>query len=83
MRKVYSTGQVAKVCMLSIQTIIRACDEGLLIHFKVPGSKFRKIPRDCLVRFMKDNGIPFTYLDDPPVPSEDYQGASTNGSATP
>jgi len=28
----------------------------------VPGSRFRRIPRDALVQFMKDNGIPLDRL---------------------
>ena len=31
--------------------------------FKVPGSKFRRIPRDELVRFMRGNGIPVGELE--------------------
>src|SRR5882762_9110763 len=31
--------------------------------FRVPGSRFRRIPRDALVAFMKDNGIPPDSLD--------------------
>ena len=34
------------------------------IHFRVPGSKFRRIPRDKLYAFMKENGIPADALED-------------------
>ena len=30
---------------------------------RVPGSRFRRIPRESLYRFMKDNGIPTDALD--------------------
>jgi len=33
-----------------------------LSGFKEPGSKFRRIPRDELMRFMRDNGIPVDRL---------------------
>ncbi len=57
-KSVYTTGEAADVCRLSQQTIIRCFDSGQLQGFRVPGSKFRRIPRDALVKFMKANGIP-------------------------
>ena len=57
-KAVYTTGEAAEVCKLSQQTIIRCFDSGQLQGFRVPGSKFRRIPRDLLIRFMKDNNIP-------------------------
>lgn len=55
---VFTTGQAAKICKVSQQTIIRCFDNGTLKGFRVPGSRFRRIPRDELFAFMKDNGIP-------------------------
>ena len=63
-KAVYTTGDVAEICRLSQQTIIRCFDQGQLQGFRVPGSKFRRIPRDALITFMKDNGIPLDGLDD-------------------
>jgi len=63
MKDVYSTGEAAKVCRVSQQTIIRCFDAGKLEGFYVPGSRFRRIPRETLIRFMKENGIPLTNLD--------------------
>jgi excisionase family DNA binding protein len=60
---VYSTGEAAKVCRVSQQTIIRCFDSGRLEGFYVPGSRFRRIPRESLVKFMKENDIPLTNLD--------------------
>jgi len=57
-KAVYTTGEAATICKLSQQTIIRCFDSGQLQGFRVPGSKFRRIPRDSLIRFMKDNKIP-------------------------
>jgi excisionase family DNA binding protein len=62
-KAVYTTGEAAEVCKLSQQTIIRCFDSGQLQGFRVPGSKFRRIPRDSLVRFMKDNNIPLEGID--------------------
>lgn len=57
-KQVFTTGEAAELCKVSQQTIIRCFDSGRLNGFRVPGSRFRRIPRDELVRFMKTNGIP-------------------------
>ena len=57
-KKVFTTGEAARVCKVSQQTIIRCFDNGQLEGFRVPGSKFRRIPRDKLIAFMRNNGIP-------------------------
>lgn len=57
-KKVFTTGEAARVCKVSQQTIIRCFDSGRLNGFRVPGSKFRRIPRDELIRFMQTNDIP-------------------------
>lgn len=58
MKELFTTGEAAEICRVSQQTIIRCFDSGRLEGFRVPGSKFRRIPRDSLVKFMKDNAIP-------------------------
>src|ERR1700744_6094049 len=63
MKTVFTTGEAAEVCKVSQQTIIRCFDSGRLRGFRVPGSRFPRIPRDALVGFMKDNGIPPDSLD--------------------
>ena len=63
MKTVFTTGEAAKVCKVSQQTIIRCFDSGQLKGFRVPGSRFRRIPREQLFSFMKDNGIPTDALD--------------------
>jgi two-component system, OmpR family, response regulator len=62
-KRIFTTGEAAEVCKVSQQTIIRCFDSGRLAGFRVPGSKFRRIPRDELVRFMKDNNIPTTLIE--------------------
>jgi excisionase family DNA binding protein len=63
MKTVFTTGEAAKICKVSQQTIIRCFDSGQLKGFRVPGSRFRRIPRDILFKFMKDNGIPTDSLE--------------------
>ena len=62
-KKIFTTGEAAKVCKVSQQTIIRCFDAGRLGGFRVPGSKFRRIPRDELLRFMRANEIPVDALE--------------------
>lgn len=62
-KSVFTTGEVAQVCKVSQQTIIRCFDSGKLKGFRVPGSRFRRIPRDSLIQFMKDNEIPLDQLE--------------------
>jgi excisionase family DNA binding protein len=62
-KTVFTTGEAARICKVSQQTIIRCFDSGQLKGFRVPGSKFRRIPRETLHKFMKDNGIPTDSLD--------------------
>src|SRR4051794_27059064 len=63
MKTVFTTGEAAEICKVSQQTIIRCFDSGRLKGFRVPGSRFRRIPREALIQFMKDNGIPPDALD--------------------
>lgn len=63
LKTVFTTGEAAKVCKLSQQTIIRCFDNGLIKGFRVPGSRFRRIPREALFRFLKENKIPTDALE--------------------
>lgn len=62
-KQVFTTGEVAQVCNVSQQTVIRCFDSGRLQGFRVPGSRFRRIPREALLTFMKTNQIPLDHLD--------------------
>ena len=76
-KKIFTTGEAAEVCKVSQQTIIRCFDAGRLGGFRVPGSKFRRIPRAELIRFMMDNEIPIDHLEAGPrrilVVDDDHQ----------
>jgi len=63
MKEIYSTGEAAKICRISQQTVIRCFDAGKLEGFYVPGSRFRRIPRESLIKFMRENNIPLSNLD--------------------
>ncbi len=66
-KQVFTTGEAAKICNVSQQTIIRCFDSGRLQGFKVPGSRFRRIPRAELVRFMHLNGIDASTMESGPA----------------
>lgn len=61
-KELFTTGEAADICKVSQQTIIRCFDSGRLEGFRVPGSRFRRIPRESLIKFMKDNSIPLDNL---------------------
>ena len=63
LKTVFTTGEAAKICKVSQQTIIRCFDSGGLKGFRVPGSRFRRIPREHLYAFMKENNIPTDALE--------------------
>lgn len=62
-KSVFTTGEVAEICQVSQQTVIRCFDSGKLKGFRVPGSRFRRIPRESLIQFMKENNIPLEQLE--------------------
>ena len=63
MKDLFTTGEAAEICKVSQQTIIRCFDAGRLKGFRVPGSRFRRIPRQNLVKFMKENDIPLDAIE--------------------
>jgi hypothetical protein len=66
-KSVFSTGEAAKICKLSQQTIIRCFDNGDFGTggFHVPDSSHRRITSEALVKFMVNNGIPTDAIDAP------------------
>jgi len=62
-KTVFTTGEVAEICKVSQQTVIRCFDNGRLNGFRVPGSRFRRIPREALIQFMKEHNIPLDQLE--------------------
>lgn len=56
-KTVFTTFEAAKLCHVSPLSIINWVNAGRLPAFRTPGGH-RRIRRDDLVRFMRDNGIP-------------------------
>ncbi|MDG2094013.1 MAG: response regulator [Phycisphaerales bacterium] len=61
-KQVFTTGEAARLCNLSQQTIIRCFDAGRVRGYRVPGSKTRRIPRGELVRFMRSHNMPLDVM---------------------
>jgi excisionase family DNA binding protein len=62
--KVFTTGQVAKICKVGTKTVARWFDLGRLRGYRIPGSQDRRIPRDYLIKFLKEHGMPLGDLED-------------------
>lgn len=63
MRKVFTTGQVAKICRVAPRTVSKWFDTGKLRGYRIPGSQDRRIPREHLLRFLKENNMPLGELE--------------------
>jgi len=57
-KKAFTTGEVAKLCNVTINTVVKWFESGELKGYKLPSSGARRIPREELVKFMKKHGIP-------------------------
>ncbi|MEZ4430961.1 MAG: PilZ domain-containing protein [bacterium] len=57
MTRVFTTGQVARIFSVNINTVIKWFDEGKLKGFRLPSSNERRIYRESIVEFMKDHEI--------------------------
>jgi excisionase family DNA binding protein len=64
MKKVFTTGQVAKICQVAPRTVSKWFDSGKLRGYRIPGSQDRRIPRDQLIRFLRENGMPLGALEE-------------------
>lgn len=64
MRTIFTTGQVAKICKVAPRTVSKWFDSGRLRGYRIPGSQDRRIPREHLIRFLKEHGMPLGELED-------------------
>jgi len=62
-RQVLTTGEVAKICQVAPRTVSKWFDSGRLRGYRIPGSQDRRIPKDQLIRFLKENGMPLGDLE--------------------
>jgi excisionase family DNA binding protein len=62
-KRVFTTGQVAKLCKVAPRTVCKWFDAGKLRGYRIPGSQDRRVPRDNLLRFLRENGMPLDDLE--------------------
>lgn len=63
MKQVFTTGQVARLCGVAPRTATQWCDKGMLGSFRIPGSRDRRVPREQLVKFLNEHGMPLGGLE--------------------
>lgn len=62
--KVFTTGQVAKICKVSQRTARKWFDSGRLKGYRIPGSQDRRVPGKYLVKFLKEHGMSLGELEE-------------------
>ena len=77
MKTIFTTGQVAKICKVAPRTVSKWFDSGRLRGYRIPGSQDRRIPREHLVRFLKEHGMPLGELEDEAIGKVLLVGADT------
>lgn len=54
----YTTGEIAKLCNVTINTVVKWFETGVLKGYKLPSSGARRIKRTELLEFMRKHNIP-------------------------
>lgn len=67
-RQVFTTEEVSRICKVARRTVANWFDSGRLRGYRMPGSQERRIPREHLIRFLKEHGVPWEEL------LEDFDG---------
>ncbi len=60
---VFTTGDVARICKVAPRTVSKWFDAGQLRGYRIPGSQDRRIPRECLIEFLRQSGMPLGELE--------------------
>src|SRR5207244_12193261 len=60
----FTPGQVAKICKAAPRTVSKWFDSGRLRGYRIPGSQDRRIPREQLIKFLKEHGMPLGELEE-------------------
>lgn len=58
MKTIYTSGEVAKLCNVAMLTVNKWFDSGRLRGYRIPGSMDRRVPREYLIRFLKEYAMP-------------------------
>lgn len=70
-KRIYSTGEAAKLLNVAPRTVCKWFDSGRLKGYRVPGSQDRRIPREKLKAFLVEHGMMLpAELEDKPEPAK-------------
>ncbi|HDH97100.1 MAG TPA: helix-turn-helix domain-containing protein [Proteobacteria bacterium] len=67
----YTTGEIARILGININTVIKWFDDEQLKGFRLPGSLERRVPYEALKDFMRSHNLPLELL---PAPEESERG---------
>jgi len=81
-KKVFTTGEVARLLGININTVIKWFDEGDIRGFRLPKSNERRIPLASLRSFMATNSIPMDLLEEGTPMRRMHQRVNCHESAT-
>lgn len=55
---VYTTTEVARLCKVAPRMVTRWYDSGRLKGYRIPGSQEKRFPREYLLKFLREHGLP-------------------------
>lgn len=56
-RKVYTTGQISKICHVAPRTVSKWIDTGRIRGYRIPGSNDRRVTQSDLLDFLRTNNM--------------------------
>ena len=56
-KQIFTTDEVAKLCKVAPRTVAKWFDSGRLKGYRIPPDQDRRIPREHLIRFLKEHGM--------------------------
>jgi excisionase family DNA binding protein len=62
--QVFTICEVAQICKVAPRTVGKWFDSGRLRGYRTPGNQNRRIPREDLVRFLKEHNMPLGELEE-------------------
>jgi len=57
-KDVFTTGDVARLCGVTIRTVIKWFEQGRLEGYRLPGSRDRRFTREAVRRFLESSDLP-------------------------
>ena len=64
MKEFFTTSEVSEICGIAANTVVKYCDENKIANIKAPITNRRRIPRDGLLKFLREHGISDSAIED-------------------